>query len=112
MPHRLLPLAKRMRTGATDAERKMWQLLRAGRLQAHKFRRQQPLGDYIVDFVCFDKRLIVEIDGGQHLDNSDSDAIRTAWLESQGYRVKRYWNHDVLKQPDIVAEDVLRVLAS
>lgn len=112
MSNRLLPLAKRMRTDATDAERKMWQMLRAGRLQAHKFRRQQPLGDYIVDFVCFERRLIVEIDGGQHLDNVESDALRTTWLESQGYRVKRYWNHDVLKQPDAVTEDILRALES
>lgn len=85
-------------------------MLRAGRLQAPKFRRQQPLGDYRVDFVCFEKRLIVEIDGGQHLDNAESDAARTAWLASQGYRVKRYWNHDILKQPDTVAEDVLCAL--
>jgi very-short-patch-repair endonuclease len=107
---RLLRYAKRMRHVPTDAEALLWRNLRAGRLSAHKFRRQQPLGHFIVDFVCFSRKLIVEVDGGQHADALAADQSRTAWLESQGFSVIRFWNHDVLQRTDLVLEEILRAL--
>jgi very-short-patch-repair endonuclease len=104
--------AKRMRQSATDAEAKLWRNLRAGRLAGCKFRRQQPLGRYIVDFVCFEHRLVIEVDGGQHLDAQLSDAIRTEWLEGEGFRILRFWNDDVLLRNNLVLEEILRVLTS
>ena len=74
--------AKRMRRAPTDAEAKLWQQLRAGRLIEHKFKRQQPIGNYIVDFVCFSRKLVIEVDGGQHVDDQVRDAARTQWLQS------------------------------
>jgi very-short-patch-repair endonuclease len=71
-----------------------------------KFRRQQPIGPFFVDFVCLERRLIVEVDGGQHA-GSSSDAERTRWLQAQGYRVLRFWNNDVLANPDGVAQVIL-----
>ena len=104
--------AKRMRQSATDAETKLRRNLRAGRLAGCKFRRQQPLGRYIVDFVCFERRLVIEGDGGQHLDALLSDATRTEWLEGKGFRVLRFWNNDVLLRNNLVLEEILRVLTS
>ena len=77
--------ARKLRQNATDAERALWQQVRAARLGGHKFRRQAPVGRYIVDFVCFEARLIVEVDGGQHAERQRQDAQRTAWLASQGF---------------------------
>jgi len=94
MESRLLKFAKTMRRAPTDAEKMLWRELRAKRFIDFKFKRQQPLGPYIVDFVCFERRLIVEIDGGQHDENVDAE--RTHWLEQQGFRVLRYWNNDVM----------------
>ena len=76
----------------------------------HKFRRQQSLGPYIADFVCLEKRLIIEIDGGQHAGQVVSDAERTAWLEGHGFRVLRFWNHDVLKDIEAVVDVIRRAL--
>lgn len=95
----------------TDAERVLWYRLRAGRLTQYKFRRQHPVGRYIVDFVCRSHRLIVEVDGSQHLDSAH-DAERDAWLHSQDFRVLRVWNHDVLHRLDQVLELVLHTLES
>jgi very-short-patch-repair endonuclease len=92
--------AKRLRADSTDAERLVWSRLRAHRLLGWKFKRQQPIGRYIVDFVCFDAKLVVELDGGQHADALDEDAIRDAWLGSQGFTVLRFWNNDVLSNLD------------
>jgi very-short-patch-repair endonuclease len=89
------PHVKRLRTFMTDAERKLWRALRA-RGVGPKFRRQVPLGPYVVDFVCFEAKLIVEVDGGQHAENS-RDAERDRYFVKQGYRVLRFWNNDVLK---------------
>ena len=80
----------------TDAERKLWYYLRARRFQEWKFRRQVPLGRYVVDFLCEEACLIVEVDGGQHAERIESDLARTRWLMSQGYAVIRFWNNDVL----------------
>jgi len=92
--------AKRLRTDSTDAERLLWSRLRAHRLFGLKFKRQQPIGRYIVDLVCFDAKLVIELDGGQHADAVDTDATRDAWLNSQGFRVLRFWNNDVLSNLD------------
>lgn len=88
----------------------MWRLLRERRLSDFKFRRQVPFKNYILDFVCFDKRLVIEIDGSQHAD-SQSDATRDAILAAEGFLIARYWNNDVLKQSTSVQEDILAKLA-
>jgi very-short-patch-repair endonuclease len=102
--------ARAMRRGATDAEQKLWLLLRDRRLGGIKFRRQVPFENYILDFVCFDRKLVVEVDGGQHAD-SLSDKTRDAALKIEGFQVVRYWNNDVLKNPEGVLTDLLERLA-
>ena len=102
--------ARTLRKHSTDAERALWRLLRSRRLQGFKFRRQVPMGDYIVDFVCFEAMLVVEVDGGHHLEQSSSDDERTRWLESEGFRVLRFWNNQVLKEPGAVLETIWRDL--
>jgi very-short-patch-repair endonuclease len=88
--------ARQLRSGMTDAERRLWYYLRAGRLHGFTFRRQVPLGSYVVDFLCEQARLVVELDGGQHAERVEYDASRTQWLNARGYRVVRFWNNDVL----------------
>jgi very-short-patch-repair endonuclease len=102
--------ARQLRQNLTDAERLVWARLRGRRFAGYKFRRQIPLGKYILDFVCFDQRLIIELDGGQHTLQKEYDDVRTAWLESQGFRVLRFWNHDVLEDWDTVEEEIWRRL--
>ena len=75
-----------------------------------KFRRQQPIGEYAVDFVCQEKKLIIELDGGQHSETKEYDDARTSWLQGRGYRVLRYWNHDVLMTPQVVLSDIFAQL--
>jgi len=99
-----------MRHEPTDAEGAVWRLLRDRRLSAYKFRRQVPFKNYILDFVCFDKRLVIEIDGSQHAE-SRGDAARDAALSAEGFQTVRYWNNDVLQQPASVLEDILAKLA-
>jgi very-short-patch-repair endonuclease len=101
--------AKGMRSAATDAEHRLWQLLRAHRFAGYKFRRQVPLDFYIADFVCFAQRLIIELDGGQHADNP-SDEKRDAYLRSQGFRLLRIWNTDLFTNEEGVAELILPAL--
>jgi very-short-patch-repair endonuclease len=97
-----------MRGAPTDAERKLWFLLRSLKPSGLHFRRQAPIGIYIADFAWYSGRLIVELDGSQHASERKAhDARRTAWLESQGYRVLRFWNNDVLKSPTGVGEAIL-----
>jgi very-short-patch-repair endonuclease len=102
--------AKALRRNMTDAEQLLWRHLRAHRTCGQKFRRQQPIGPYIVDFVHFGARLMVEADGGQH-NGSTEDAVRDAWLRSQGFRVLRFWNHDILQNTEAVLEAILKGLA-
>jgi very-short-patch-repair endonuclease len=109
MPKRL-EFARTLRQAMTDAERALWYQLRAKRLLGWKFRRQQLIGTYIVDFVCFEAKLVVELDGSQHAEQVDADARRTAWLESQGFRVLRFWNDAVLKEMGPVLAEILRNL--
>jgi very-short-patch-repair endonuclease len=98
--------ARHLRRDFTDAELKMWLLLRDRRLVKLKFRRQVPFRNYILDFVCFEHRLIIEIDGSQHAD-SPRDRQRDLDLAAEGFRVVRYWNNDVLQRPASVLEDLL-----
>ncbi|MGA7868312.1 MAG: endonuclease domain-containing protein [Stellaceae bacterium] len=101
--------ARQLRQRPTDAERRMWSALRDRRLMKYKFRRQHPLGDFIVDFACTEFQLVIEVDGGQHSENV-ADTNRTAWLEDQGWKVLRFWNNDVLANPNGVIETILRAL--
>ncbi|MGL3105788.1 endonuclease domain-containing protein [Bradyrhizobium sp. BR 1432] len=110
VPKRLRQFAKNMRHEPTDAEAAMWRLLRDRRLSSYKFRRQVPFKNYVLDFVCFDKRLVIEIDGSQHA-GSQRDAVREAALFAEGFAVARYWNNDVLQQSVSVLEDILAKLA-
>ena len=104
-PRRLTGVARKLRHDMTDAERKLWSRIRAHQLGAH-FRRQAPLGSYVLDFVCFSARLVIEVDGGQHAD-SGQDRVRDAWLQAQGFLVLRFWNNDVLQNIDGVLEAII-----
>ena len=106
-----LARAQRLRREMTAAEHKLWSALRDRQLDGAKFRRQQPIGPFIADFVCQDYRLIVEADGGQHAEN-EADNHRTAFLESKGYRVLRFWNNDILKNLNGVADVILAALST
>jgi very-short-patch-repair endonuclease len=108
VPSPLTPLAKSLRENSTDAERLLWQHLRARQAQGLKFRRQQPIGNYIVDFVCFDRKLIIELDGGQHAEQQQTDDARTQWLETQGFTVIRFWNNEVLQNLEGVWQAIVQ----
>jgi len=110
MKGRLIKFAKAMRHQPTSAEAAIWTALRGARLQGFKFKRQQPIGAYIVDFVCFEHSLIIEIDGGQHGDEVPKDQARSDWLQSQGFRVMRFWNNEVIERKDDVLESIIRAL--
>ncbi|MGI9229865.1 MAG: endonuclease domain-containing protein [Gammaproteobacteria bacterium] len=89
--------ANSLRKSQTDAENLLWYHLRNKQLDGHKFRRQQPIGNYIVDFVCMSQKLVVELDGGQHAEQQARDKERDTWLHKQGYRILRFWNNDVIE---------------
>lgn len=101
--------ARTLRGNQTDAEHRLWKLLRAKRLEGWKFRRQFPIGRYIVDFACPTARLIVEADGGQHND-STHDVARDHWLAGEGWNVIRFWNTDILTNEEGVLSSVLAAL--
>ena len=105
-----IPLARALRRSQTDAERKLWSLLRDRQLGAWKFRRQFPIGPYIADFCCMKKRLIVELDGGQHAVEVNKDRRRTRYLNQQGYKVIRFWDNEALVQTEAVLETILKEL--
>ena len=109
MPHKNISFAKALRVNQTDAELKIWQALRAGRLMSYKFKRQVPISDCIVDFVCFEQKMIVEIDGGQHLESSE-DELRDAKLTKMGFKVLRFWNNDVMQNLDGILMTILQHL--
>jgi len=111
--NRVRTRARELRNNPTDAERMLWRQLRLWQIDGYKFRRQQPLGHYIVDFVCLEKRLVVEVDGGQHAEQQMKyDSERDAWLAAQGFSVLRFWNDEVLKNIDGVKEIILNKLQS
>ena len=98
-----MPDPRQLRKNMTEAEHVLWFRLRSHQVEGHKFRRQHPIGHYVVDFVCLERRLIVEVDGSQHMDNPN-DEIRTRWLEREGYKVLRFWDNEVLMETDAVME--------
>jgi very-short-patch-repair endonuclease len=97
--------ARRLRQESTDAEWKLWYRLRSRSILEFKFVRQEPIGPYVVDFICRERRLIVEVDGGQHAD-SERDRVRDLWLADHRYRVLRFWNNDVMSDIDGVLEAI------
>jgi very-short-patch-repair endonuclease len=109
-PPKSLEYARRLRRDMTDAERALWRLLRDRRFAGWRFRRQEPVDRYIVDFICFEARLVIEVDGGQHSE-SKSDLIRDADLRTRGFHVLRLWNNDVLANPDGVYRSIDEALA-
>jgi very-short-patch-repair endonuclease len=106
-----LKRARRLRRELTETERALWKLLRSRQLDGFKFRRQQPIGPFIADFACQQARLVVEADGGQHSCNG-ADERRTAFLNKAGYRVLRFWNPDILANPDGVLRVILDALST
>jgi len=104
--------ARELRKNQTDAEKLLWHHLRNRRMAGYKFRRQHSIPPYIVDFVCIDKKLILEIDGGQHSLNKEEDNKRTAYLESKGFKVFRFWNNQVSNETESVLEVIKSMLES
>ena len=92
-------IARKLRSNLTDAEKLLWKHLRLRQLHGYKFRRQFPLGSYVVDFICLEARLVIEVDGGQHVERSVQDERRTEWLRQQGFTVLRFWNNQVFRRP-------------
>jgi very-short-patch-repair endonuclease len=109
-PKELLARARWMRSHPTEAEKRLWTILRDRRLGAFKFRRQQIITPYIVDFVCLEQRLIIEADGSQHADNKD-DTRRDAFLVRQDFRLLRFWNNQVLRETGAVATAIFAALS-
>jgi len=102
----MLRLARALRKNSTEAERYLWRRLRGRRLAGLKFRRQAILGPYVVDFACLDPELVIEVDGGQHAEQIANDSQRTEYLKGLGYRVLRFWNHDVLGDPETMLASI------
>ena len=102
--------APALRRDMTDAEAKLWRRLRRRQIAGAYFRRQSPIGPYIADFVCNDAKLVIELDGGQHNERHAYDQKRTAWLETQGFHVLRFWNNDVFDNLDGVLETILTAI--
>jgi very-short-patch-repair endonuclease len=94
----------------TDAEKALWRVLRSRQVMGLKFRRQHPFGDYILDFVCLEKKLIIEVDGGQHGERAKEDETRTQNLLTAGFRVLRFWNNEVLQEIEAVKERIWRAV--
>jgi very-short-patch-repair endonuclease len=101
--------ARRLRRDSTDAERKLWYRLRGRSIPGFKFVRQEPIGPYVADFICRERRLIVEVDGRQHA-GSQRDLMRDRWLAEHGYRLLRFWNNDVMANIDGVLETIAEAL--
>ena len=101
---RIVAKARKLRRNSTDVERRLWHRIRDKQIDEFRFRRQRPIGRYIVDFICLEAKLIVELDGGQHATSDEYDKSRTAFLESLGYRVVRFWNNEVTENMDGVLQ--------
>ncbi len=113
MSDRLTLLAKELRSSTTDTERLLWSQIRAKRLGGYKFRRQHPMGKYIVDFVCLERGLVIELDGGQHTEpeTKEYDSERDNWLKKEGYTMLRFWDNEIFQNMEGVLE-VIRVHCS
>jgi len=103
---KIVKLSRALRSSPTEAERRIWQHLRERQVEGFRFRRQRPIGAYIVDFICLEAKLIVELDGGQHADALAYDGKRTAYLAGQGFTVVRFWNNQVLSEMQGVLESI------
>jgi very-short-patch-repair endonuclease len=104
--------ARALRKRMTDAERLRWRHLRNRELGGWKFRRQYPVGPFIVDFICVEKNVVIEVDGGQHAENEALDLQRSAYLNKMGYRVLRFWNNEVLQETEAVLNAIFAILAN
>ena len=105
-------MAKILREQSTNAERLLWQQLRSKQLDGYKFWRQEPIGPYIVDFVNYEKRIVIELDGGQHAIDKDNDQIRDTWLTVEGFKVLRFWNNEIFENMESVVEIIRKELLS
>lgn len=103
--------ARSLRKNAPDAERRLWQVLRMRQLNGARFRRQRPIGPYILDFVCLEKKIAIELDGGQHSQSRAYDKARDTWLRNQGFVVLRFWNHEIFTELETVKQVIWRILA-
>ena len=103
-------LQRRLRKNMTDAEQRLWRVLRRKQMSDFKFRRQHPFGDYIIDFVCLEVMLVIEVDGGQHNTQKAEDTARTENLKRAGFRVLRFWNNEVLSDIESVSIVIWRAL--
>jgi very-short-patch-repair endonuclease len=104
-------IAKILRKRSTEAEKMLWNSLRAKQPHGHKFRRQEPVGRFIVDFVCYEKKLVIEVDGGQHAAQKQGDEERDNWLASQGFNVLRFWDNEILGNIEGVMEVISKTLS-
>jgi very-short-patch-repair endonuclease len=102
--------AQQLRTTPTEAEIRLWSRLRGKQLEGFRFRRQQPIGPYVVDFFCPAAKLVIEVDGGQHSERERQDAARSRWIEGRGYRVLRFWNNEVLANTEGVVAAIIEAL--
>ena len=103
-------LQRTLRKNMTDAERKLWSAMRFGQMNGHKFRRQHPFENYVLDFVCLERKLVVEVDGSQHMELEIEDGERTKVLEKSGFRVLRFWNNQVFNEFENVKEAIFLAL--
>lgn len=106
MTNKKTSIARKLRNNSTEAEKRLWYFLRSYRKHGIKFRRQRPVGSYFPDFVCFARKLIIELDGGQHF-QLKSDKIRDAWFKKEGFTVLRFWDNEVLENIEDVVEKIL-----
>jgi very-short-patch-repair endonuclease len=104
--------ARQLRRNQTDAERKLWARLRSRELCGFRFRRQYPIGPFITDFCCFEQRLVVELDGGQHAEQTEADQRRADLLTRHGYRVFRFWDNEVMQNIDGVLQRIAEALSN
>jgi len=111
---RHIEVAKKLRKNPTEIEKLLWRKLRAKQVEGFRFRRQQPIGDFVVDFVCLERKLVIEVDGGQHAleDENSSDKRRDKWLSEEGYKVLRFWNNEVLTNIEGVLEVIRESLVN
>jgi very-short-patch-repair endonuclease len=104
--------ARSLRGDMTEAEKKLWQAIRSNQIENCRFRRQHPIDPYIADFACIDKRVVIELDGGQHQDQETYDERRTEHMQAQGWKVVRFWNNDVLNNLDGVLTRIVEILTA
>ncbi len=110
MNYNAVAIARNLRQRFTEAEKLLWRYLRGRQLEGFKFRRQQPIGSYIVDFVCFEKGLVIEVDGGQHAIEVEKDSERDKWLKGQKLEVLRFWNNEVVNDVEAVLNKIRAML--